>query len=130
MRFDNYEDALRQLEKNMAQKEEEAPRKVTDIDAAKNNVQMAVDGFAERWLPMPGFGPGVEVMNQGQLRDAMGLRATIDIGDPWPKAESLLIAFGFRWHCLGGQRVMYVREKDGWIPDTGWDYAEEVDEPL
>ena len=108
--------------------EEKAPRKVTDIDAANDNIMLAVDAFAERWLSMPEFGIGVEVMDQRQLRDAMGLRATMDVGDPWPKAEQLLYGHGFRWHWLGGQRVMYLKERDGFVPDTGWEEAEEIED--
>ena len=106
--------------------EEKEPRKVTDIYAVADNVRMAVDGFTERWVPMPGFAAGVEVMDQGQLRDAMGLRATIDWGDPWPSAEQELLRRGFRWHWLGNSRVMYLQEKDGWTPDTGWEDADEI----
>jgi len=106
--------------------EEKVPRKVTDIDALKSNVQMAVEGFADRWISMPGFGMDVEVMTLPQLRDAMGLRASIDWGDPWPTAEQELLAMGFRWHWLGGQRVMFLKERDDFVPDTGWEDAEEV----
>ena len=106
--------------------EEKTPLKVTDIDALKENVRMAVEDFAERWISMPGFGLDVEVMSVSQLRDAMGLRASIDWGDPWPAAEKELIAHGFRWHWLGGQRVMYLRERDDFVPDTGWEVPEEV----
>lgn len=108
------------------QEEEKAPKKVTDIDAVEDNAEAAVMGFIERWVPMPGFAIGVEVMDAGQLRDAMGLRATIDWGDPWPMAERLLLEHGFRWHYLGSQRVMYLQEKDGFVPDTGWQEADEV----
>lgn len=108
--------------------EEKVPRKVTDIDALKNNVQMAVEGFADRWISMPGFGMDVEVMTLPQLRDAMGLRASIDWGDPWPTAEQELLTLGFRWHWLGGQRVMFLKERDDFVPDTGWKDAEEAEE--
>lgn len=107
--------------------DEKAPRKVTDIDALSENVRMAVDGFADRWISMPGFELGVEVMDVRQLRDAMGLRASIDWGDPWPSAEQELLRRGFRWHWLGGNRVMYLRERDGWAPDDGWEEPEEVE---
>ena len=92
--------------------EEKVPRKVTDIDALKSNVRMAVEGFADRWISMPGFGMDVE--------------ASIDWGDPWPAAEQELLALGFRWHWLGGQRVMFLKERDDFVPDTGWKDAEEV----
>lgn len=107
--------------------EEKTPRKVTDIDAAGENIRTMVMAFNERWVPMPGFAIDVEVMSVGQLRDAMGLRASIDWGDPWPEAEKLLHEFGFRWHWLGGQRVMYLRERDDFVPDTGWEVPEEVE---
>lgn len=110
--------------------EEKAPRKVTDIEAAKDNVNAAVLAFSERWAPMPGFAMGVDVMDQRQLRDAMGLRATIDWGDPWPAAEKLLLEMGFRWHWLGSTRVMYVQERDSFVQagDVDWSEAEEMEE--
>lgn len=126
--FKTMEEALPLIHKNMAQHddEEKKPLKVTDIDAAKKNIDTMVAAFNERWMPMPGFGMGVEVMTVAELRDAMGLRAAIDIGDPWPTAEKLLMNFGFRWHWLGGQRVMYLREREEFVPDTGWEVPEEV----
>ena len=126
--FKTMEEALPLIHKNMAQHddEEKKPLKVTDIDAAKKNIDTMVAAFNERWMPMPGFGMGVEVMTVAELRDAMGLRAAIDIGDPWPTAEKLLMDFGFRWHWLGGQRVMYLREREEFVPDTGWEVPEEV----
>lgn len=108
--------------------EEKAPKKVTDIEAAGDNITAAVEAFAEQWMPWPRFGVGVEVMDVGQLRDAMGLRASIDLGDPWPAAEKQLLALGFRWQMLSGMRVMYLKEKDGFVPDTGWTEAEEYKE--
>ena len=113
----------------MAQNDEEkAPLKVTDIEALTSNVRMAVEEFAKRWISMPRFGLGVEVMTVSQLRDAMGLRASIDWGDPWPAAEQELLNHQYRWHWLGGQRVMYLKERDDFVPDTGWSDAEEVED--
>ena len=127
MTFKTMEEALPYIRRNMAKNDEEkAPQKVTDIDALKENVRMAVEEFAERWISMPEFGLDVEVMGVSQLRDAMGLRASIDWGDPWPAAEQELIGHGFRWHWLGGQRVMYLKEREDFVPDTGWETAEEV----
>lgn len=103
-------------------------QKVTDIEALKGNTEAAVMEFNERWAPMPRFDIGVEVMDVRQLRDAMGLRATMDTGDPWPAAEQLLLQLGFRWHWLGTQRVMFLQEKDGFIPSTGWEQAREADD--
>lgn len=108
--------------------EEKTPTKVTDISSAQDNIEDSVAAFVQRWMPAPKFDIGVEVMDQGQLRDAMGLRATIDLGDPWPLAERQLLDSGFRWQWLGGVRVMYLREKHGYVPDTGWDDAEEYEE--
>ena len=99
---------------------------VTDIAALKENTEVAVEAFAERWLSMPRFTMECEVMDQRQLRDAMGLRATIEAGDPWPAAESLLLQMGFRWHWLGGSRVMFLKERDGYEDDGGWKEAEEA----
>ena len=104
---------------------EDGPKKVTDIDALKSNVEMTVEEFAKRWLPWPRFDLDVEVMDARQLRDAMGLRSSIDWGDPWPTAEKMLLERGFRWHVLGTSRVMFLREKDDYKPDDGW---EEVNE--
>ena len=108
--------------------EEKAPMKVTDIDAATDNIAAAVMSFCQQWEPAPKFAIGVEVMGVAQLRDAMGLRASIDWGDPWPAAEKQLLEMGFCWQVLSGQRVMYLREKDGFVPDTGWSEAEEYEE--
>lgn len=108
--------------------EEKEPWKVTDMDAVENNITAAVCAFTQQWEPAPQFTIGVEVMGVAQLRDAMGLRASIDWGDPWPTAEKQLLDMGFRWQSLSGQRVMYLREKDGFVPDTGWEEAEEYEE--
>ena len=99
---------------------------VTDLDAIKDNTEKAVDDFARRYLSVPKFNIGVEVFDQARLRDAMGLRATFDYGDPWPKAEQLLYEHGFRWVFVSGQRVMYLRDRDDYEPDDGWNDGEEV----
>lgn len=108
--------------------EEKVPQKVTDIDAVQFNVKSAVAGFVERWMPMPRFYFGVEIMDARQLRDAMGLRASMDWGDPWPTAEQLLLEQGFRWHWLGSSRVMFLRERDDYTPDDGWEEVNEESE--
>ncbi len=108
--------------------EPEAPKKVTDIEAADDNIKTAVEMFAERWIPLPEMAMPCEVMDVGQLRDAMGLRATIDLGDPWPTAERLLLQQGFRWHWIGSSRVMIMREREDMIPSAGWDDAEELND--
>lgn len=130
--FDNTEEWLKAIRKNMEKREydgedEQAPKKVTDIEAAKENINAAVHAFNERYASVPRFALDVEVMDQRQLRDAMGLRATIDAGDPWPAAEKLLLELGFRWQWLSGQRVMFVQERESFVPG-GWDDGEEVDE--
>ncbi len=99
---------------------------VTDIQALKDNVEEAVGEFALRYLSMPKFTMDCEVMDQCQLRDAMGLRSTIEAGDPWPKAEQLLLHAGFRWHWLGNMRVMFLKEREDYEPDDVWQRAEEV----
>ncbi len=103
--------------------DEKKPLRVTDIDSAKNNIETMVYSFTKRWMPWPSFDLGVEVMDVGRLRDTMGLRATFDIGDPWPEAECMLLEQGFVWHWLNGQRVMYLKEKDGYVEETGWQEA-------
>ena len=99
----------------------------TDIEALKVNATTAVDEFAKRYISMPRLTMECEVMDVRQLRDAMGLRATIEYGDPWPKAEQALLEHGFRWHILGGMRVMFLKERDDYVPDDGWDIPEEID---
>ncbi len=108
-------------------KKEQAPMVVTDLDAIKDNTREAVDAFAQRWLSMPRFDVGVEIMDIARLRDMMGLRATFEYGDPWPAAEQLLIGtYNFRWHWVGSQRVMFLKEREDAIIDDGWDDGEEV----
>lgn len=103
----------------------------TDILALEDNAQNAVDAFAKRWISMPKFTMECEVMDQRQLRDAMGLRATIEAGDPWPAAEQKLLQAGFRWHWLGDSRVMFLKEREDYSgtvagTDDGWSDGEEV----
>ena len=98
----------------------------TDIEAIKDVTQRAVDAFARQWMPAPCIDMLCELMDQRQLRDAMGLRATIEAGDPWPKAEKLLLDKGFRWQHIGGCRVMALREREDYRVDDGWEEAEEV----
>ena len=112
--------------KKEEEQEEKLPSKVTDIPAAQDNIDAAVETFAERWMSLPCMSVPCEVMDQGQLRDAMGLHATIDLGDPWPQAENMLLKLGFRWHSLGAQRVMFLREKENAVIDNGWEPAEEI----
>ncbi len=101
--------------------EEEAEQEVSVwLGDAQQNIEDAVMAFAKQWISMPGFDIGVEVMDVRQLRDAMGIRASDDYGDPWPSVERLLLDSGFRWHQMGGQRVMFLKERDGFVPDTGW----------
>ena len=106
--------------------DEKLPSKVTDIPAAQDNIDAAVQAFAEKWISLPCMSLPCEVMDQGQLRDAMGLHATIDLGDPWPQAERLLFEHGFRWHNLGTSRVMFLREREDAVIDNGWTDGEEV----
>lgn len=115
---------------SMAKEEEgqDIPIRVTDIDALNENVKDAVMAFAERWIPMPRFALDVEAMDQGSLRDAMGLRATLEAGDPWPTAEKMLLGLGFRWNWFGNIRVMFMREREGYVPDDGWNDGEEIHE--
>ena len=98
----------------------------TDIEALKTNTEQAVEAFAERYISMPRFTMECMVFDQAHLRDAMGLRATIEAGDPWPHAEQMLIQAGFKWHMLGGTRVMYLMEREDYVPDDGWEEAEEI----
>ena len=105
---------------------EKTPLKVTDIESLKQNIEDSVQAFTQRYICVPSFSLACTPMDQRQLRDAMGLRATIDAGDPWPAAERLLLDMGFRWQFLGGCRVMFLQERDDMVPDDGWEDAEEV----
>lgn len=98
---------------------------MTDIDALKDNTESAVAGFTQRWIPVPTFTEHCEAMDQRQLRDAMGLRVTVDGGDPWPMAEQLLLTAGFRWNWLGNSRVMFLQEKDDFVMDADWEELED-----
>jgi len=85
----------------------------------------AAEAFAARWISLPALSLPCQVMDAGQLRDAMGIRATIDNGDAWPLVEKILRDLGFTWHLLGGTRVMYLRDR-GELIDTEWQEAREA----
>ena len=109
------------------EEQEKTLQKVTDIEALNDNIDAAVYAFSERWTPLPFFTEHCEVMDQRQLRDAMGLRATMDAGDPWPTAERLLLQLGYHWHWLGTSRVMYLQEKEDFAVVSDWEEVEEGD---
>lgn len=121
--FDTVEKMARK--KNTESEEPEIPKKITDIEAARWDVEQSVCMFMHRWTPLAEFSIPCEVMDQGNLRDAMGLRATIDLGDPWPIAEQMLLSNGYLWHLLGTSRVMFLREREDLIAE-GYDDADEV----
>lgn len=108
--------------------DDKAPLKITDIEALLNNIIMAVQAFNEQWVSIPSFTEDCIVMDIRQLRNAMGLRSTMEMGDTWPIAEQILLNYGFRWHWLGGSRVMFLRERDGFVQDTGWQEVEEIED--
>lgn len=115
--------------KTMARSDDDkAPLKITDIEALRNNIIMAVQAFNEQWVSIPSFTEDCIVMDIRQLRNAMGLRSTMEMGDTWPIAEQILLNYGFRWHWLGGSRVMFLRERDGFVQDTGWQEVEEIED--
>ena len=114
------------MSKAKDQQQDPSQFSVTDLEAMKDNTTQAVEAFAQRYLSMPRFTAECEVMDQGQLRDAMGLRSTFESGDPWPAAEKQLLEHGFRWHNLGGMRVMFLKERPEYEPDDGWNDGEEI----
>lgn len=117
------------MTKKKTKTEDEAQDEVSLwLGDAQHNIEDAVQAFTMQWEPWPRFDIGVEVMDKRQLRDAMGVRMTEDYGDPWPLVERRLLDAGFRWQMLGSQRVMYLREKDDYQPDDGWNDGEEVRE--
>ena len=67
-----------------------------------------------------------EVMDVGQLRDAMSLRVTPE-GDEWKVAEQLLKEHGMHLQMMGGTRVMFLRERDDFIESDGYLLPEEID---
>ena len=95
---------------------------------AQANIDDAIAAFVSQWMPWPRFDIGVEVKDMRQLRDMIGIRRSDDYGDPWPAVERKLLDAGFRWHVLGSLRVMYLKEKDDFAPDTGWEEGEEVND--
>lgn len=107
--------------------EDKVPKKVTDIEAIQSNVATAVENFNERWISVPNFTEYCTIMDIRQLRNAMGLRSTMEAGDPWPLAEQMLLNFGFHWHWVGGTRVMFLQEKENFQPDVGWEDGEEIE---
>ena len=109
-------------------KKEDVSEEITIwLGPALANVENAVASFCERWIPLPKLIMPFEVMDQGQLRDALGIRVN-DLIDLWPKAERMLMEAGFRWHILGNSRVIYMREREDTIEDDGYDEVEEVNE--
>lgn len=112
-------------EKQVTEKEAEKEISVW-LGDAQQNIKDSVTAFTAQWEPWPRFDIGVEVMTVFQLRNAIGIRLSEDYGDPWPSVERLLLDAGYRWQTLGGQRVMFLKERDGFTPDTGWEYGEEV----
>lgn len=96
------------------------------LGPAQDNINDAVAAFAAQWQPWPRFDLGVEVMDLCRLRNVMGVRASADYGDPWPSVERKLLDAGFRWQWLGSQRVMYLKEREGFVPDDGWEEIAEM----
>lgn len=108
--------------------EEEAQKEVSVwLGDAQQNIEDAVAQFAMQYLPSPVYNIDVEIMNQAQLRDAMGIRASADFGDPWPKAERKLLDLGFHWHNFAGDRVMFLLEREDAIVVDGWQTPQEVE---
>lgn len=110
--------------KEMSQEDAEKEVSVW-LGDAQQNIEDTVVAFTRQWAAMPEFDIGVEVMDKRQLRDMMGIRMSDDYGDPWPSVERKLLDAGYRWHTLGGQRVMFLKERDGFV-DADWSDAEEM----
>ena len=111
----------------MAETTGEVRLSVTDLAALEDNASRAAQAFCERWISLPSLVFPCEVMSLPELRNAMGLRATFNGGDPWPAVESYLLSHGFEWHYLGSQRVMYLRARADTIQVdvSDWQEAEE-----
>lgn len=95
------------------------------LDDAQSNIDASIVAFTQQWIPWPKFNIGVEIMDMRRLRDIIGVRSSDDYGDPWPYVERALLDNGYRWRTLGSTRVMYVKERDEYEPDDGWEMAEE-----
>lgn len=126
-RLDNPEDFLNAIHENMAKQQEDS-RSITDLDAIADNTKEAVYMFIDRYLPWPRWEEGCEIMDVGQLRDAMGLRRSDMEGDPWPAAERALTQNGFILRSIAGTRALIVRERDDYHAPDGWNEAEEWEE--
>ena len=105
--------------------DEQEVKRLMTVEEISESIEDRVAAFCQQYISLPRLMMPCEVMDIGQLRDAMGLRASIDWGDPWPSAEKQLHDLGFRWQSLSGMRVMYLKERDEYKPDTGWEEAEE-----
>ena len=89
-------------------------------------ITSAVTAFIERYQPLPYMSLPCLIMDQGQLRDAMGIFESPETGDGWGFAEKLLLEQGFRWHNMGGARVMILREREDFVDTFGWEEACDV----
>ena len=110
--------------KEMSQEDAEKEVSVW-LGDAQQNIEDAVAAFIRQWAAMPELDIGVAVIDKRQLRDMMGVRASDDYGDPWPSVERKLLDAGYRWHILGGQRVMFLKERDDFVY-ADWSDAEEM----
>ncbi len=111
----------------MSRKKKETEETPVVFNDPFGTVTNAVGAFVQRWQPLPYMSMPCEVMDQSQLRDAMGVYESPETGDGWQFAEKLLLEQGFRWHMLGGSRVMFLREREDAIVDDGWQEAMIID---
>ena len=110
----------------MAKDEQEGIKRLLTVQELAEGIDERVTAFAKRYVALPRMVIPCEVMDVGQLRDAMSLRVTPE-GDEWKAAEPLLEEHGMHLQMMGGMRVMFLRERDDFIEDDGWTQAEETD---
>ena len=109
----------------MAESEDGMKRLLT-VEELAETISDRVDDFARRYITLPRMVMPCEVMDVGQLRDAMSLRVTPE-GDEWKVAEQLLKEHGMHLQMMGGTRVMFLRERDDFIESDGYLLPEEID---
>ena len=109
----------------MAEQDDKGPGRLLEVKELADSIERRVAQFAERYVAMPSLTADCEVMDIGQLRDMMGLRVMAD-GDAWDVAERLLMQHGMHMQMMGSTRVMFLKERDTFVPLTGWQEANEV----
>lgn len=105
--------------------DEQEVKRLMTVEEISESIEERVAAFCQQYISLPRLIMPCEVMDIGQLRDAMGLRVMPE-GDAWQAAEQMLKEHGMTLHRMGNMRVMFLRERDDFIEADGWTEAEEV----